>query len=134
MFATPGADAVGRIDQYGARAAPTSGGGSHGSIPAIARRVRSANYYPSFVTSQNTGTVVSPSPDTFVRTAVYCFHCPPLMYGTDLVRPHLDLVGEPRAFGFVGALPPAAAQALELLVAGKAGDVVGARGREVDVW
>lgn len=26
--------------------------------------------------------VDSPSPDTFVRTAVSCFHCPPLMYGT----------------------------------------------------
>jgi hypothetical protein len=40
---------------------------------------------------------------------------------------------EPRAFGFVGALPPAAAQALQLLVAGEAGDVVGARGRDVGI-
>ena len=27
-------------------------------------------HYPSFATSQNTGTVVSPSPETVVRTAV----------------------------------------------------------------
>ena len=41
-----------------------------------------ADAHPSFPTSQNTGTVVSPSPETVVRTAVNCFHCPPLMYGT----------------------------------------------------
>jgi hypothetical protein len=51
---------------------PPPRAGSHGSIAAIERRVRSANEYPSFATSQNTGTVVSPSPETFVRTAVYC--------------------------------------------------------------
>ncbi len=39
----------------------------------------SADAHPSFATSQNTGTVVSASPETFVRTAVNCFHCPPLM-------------------------------------------------------
>ncbi len=38
--------------------------------------------YTSFVTSRNTGTIVSPSPETFVRTAVYCFHWPLLTYGT----------------------------------------------------
>ncbi|SEP50733.1 hypothetical protein SAMN02990966_07747 [Rhodospirillales bacterium URHD0017] len=42
----------------------------------------SVNAHPSFATSQNTGTVVSPSPETFIRTAVNCFHCPPLTYGT----------------------------------------------------
>jgi hypothetical protein len=45
----------------------------------------------------------------------------------DLIRPHLDLVGELGAFGFVGALPLGAVQALKLLVAGEARDVVGAR-------
>jgi hypothetical protein len=51
----------------------------------------------------------------------------------DLIRSHLDLVREPRAFGFVGALPPAAAQALQFLVAGEARDFVGARRGEVGI-
>jgi hypothetical protein len=50
--------------------------------PVRAMLSTSARSSPSFATSQNTGTVVSPSPEMFVRTAVYCFHCPPLMYGT----------------------------------------------------
>jgi hypothetical protein len=41
------------------------------------------------------------------------------------MRPHLDLVGKPRAFGFVDALPRAAAQALKLLVAGEAAGQAG---------
>ena len=59
---------------------------THGEIAQIGFSdvSRGVLYIPPGVwhAAQNTGTVVSPSPETFVRTAVNCFHWPPLMYGT----------------------------------------------------